>query len=128
MIGDAMAFLDLAFLSRRKFAEHLSKMPSRLPLQCLPRHFGMNATWELYSHFVWLGLSYSSFVKLPFACGGALSDLKTDTAGRMMVPTKAGSQRKVRSSMRQLQTVGRNRDLLRKNARTAPPITLIPAS
>jgi hypothetical protein len=46
MIGDAMAFLDLAFLSRRKFAEHLSKMPSRLPLQCLPtalwyeRHMG----------------------------------------------------------------------------------------
>ena len=68
MIGDAMAFLDLAFLSRRKFAEHLSKMPSRLPLQCLPTALWYERHMDLYSHFVWLRLPYSSFVKLPFAC------------------------------------------------------------
>src|ERR1700724_1224946 len=28
----------------------------------------MNTTWYLYSHFVWLRLSISSIVKLPFVC------------------------------------------------------------
>jgi hypothetical protein len=40
MIGDAMAFLDLAFLSRRKFAKHLSKIPTRWPVQFLPPALG----------------------------------------------------------------------------------------
>jgi hypothetical protein len=40
VIGDAMAFLDLAFLRRCKFAEHLSKMPSQVPGQFLPEALG----------------------------------------------------------------------------------------
>jgi len=54
MIGDAMAFLDLAFLRRSKYAEHLSKMPSRLPDSVFPRHLRKNTTWDLRSHFVGL--------------------------------------------------------------------------
>jgi hypothetical protein len=34
------------------------------------RHLGMNTTWYLHSHLVWLRLSYSSIVDLPFLCFG----------------------------------------------------------
>jgi hypothetical protein len=63
----------------------------------------MNATWDLYSPFVWLRLSVLVHRETSFrVLGGARSDLKKDT-GRMVVADKAGFQRKVRSSMRQLQ-------------------------
>src|ERR1700676_1719854 len=34
----------------------------------LLRHFGMNTTWYLHSHFVWLRLSNSSILDLLFVC------------------------------------------------------------
>src|ERR1051326_2816689 len=34
------------------------------PYRVLLRHLGMNTTWYLHSHLVWLRLSYSSIVEL----------------------------------------------------------------
>src|SRR5207302_9124700 len=38
------------------------------PYSVFLRHFGINTTWYLHSHFVWLRLSISSIVKLLFVC------------------------------------------------------------
>src|ERR1700739_3068421 len=38
------------------------------PYNAFLRHFGMNTTWYLHSHFVWLRLSISSIVKFPVVC------------------------------------------------------------
>src|SRR5436309_14945032 len=38
------------------------------PYSVFLRHFGINTTWYLHSHFVWLRLSISSIAKLLFVC------------------------------------------------------------
>jgi hypothetical protein len=39
--------------------------PQEPPVSTLRRHFGINTTWYLHSHLVWLRLSISSIVEIP---------------------------------------------------------------
>src|SRR3990170_7248064 len=40
------------------------------PYNVFLRHLGMNITWYLHSHFVWLRLSISSIANSPIVCFG----------------------------------------------------------
>ena len=50
-------FFDPAHLLLGKLPEHLAKCFRRLPYNTFRRHFGINTTWYLHSHFEWLKLS-----------------------------------------------------------------------
>ena len=52
-----MPLLDSALFLRRKLAKHFPQIFPRSLYNVFLRHFGMNTTWYLQSHFVWLKLS-----------------------------------------------------------------------
>jgi hypothetical protein len=56
MIQHEMTFFDPALLLQGQLAEHVSEMLPQFPLSTFLRYFGMNTTWYLHSHFVWLRL------------------------------------------------------------------------
>src|SRR6202521_3443596 len=68
VIRHEMAFFNLAFLLQRQLAEDLAEMPSQFPVKRLSAALGNEHNMILHSHLLWLRLSYSSIVKLPFVC------------------------------------------------------------
>jgi hypothetical protein len=60
MVRQQMPFFDPALLLLGKLPEHLAQCFRRLPYNTFRRHFGINTTWYLHSHFEWLKLSKSS--------------------------------------------------------------------
>jgi hypothetical protein len=61
-------FFDSALLLLDKLPEHLAKCFRRLPYNTFQRHFGINTTWYLHSHFEWHKLSNSSIQFLLEVC------------------------------------------------------------
>src|SRR3972149_7064919 len=59
--------LPFCSANRRKTSPKYRRSPL---YKVLRRHFGMNTTWYLHSHFVWFRLPCSSIVDLLFVCFG----------------------------------------------------------
>ena len=68
VIGQQMPFFDSTLLLHSQLAEYFSQVLPQLPYSVFLRHFGMNTTWYLHSHFVWLRLSIPPIAKLLFVC------------------------------------------------------------
>jgi hypothetical protein len=68
VIRHQVTFFDPAFFLLRQLAKHLPEVPSQLPVKCLPAALGNEHNMIFALPLLWLRLSYSSIVKLPFVC------------------------------------------------------------
>lgn len=49
-----MSFKHFTFSLSGQFVKHFTKVLAQLAIQSLLRHFGIQTTWYLHSHFEWL--------------------------------------------------------------------------
>ena len=85
-----MTFFDPAFLLLCQLAKHIPEVPPQLPVKRLPAALGNEH--NMIFALLWLRLSYSSIVKLPFVCVVA-HDQKfrrwaTDVNVKLMLPPR----------------------------------------
>src|SRR5262249_39532424 len=63
-----MSLYDPAFLLPCPLSENSPRCPRNSEYRGVLRRFGMNTTWYLQSHFVWLRLSARPSMEFPLVC------------------------------------------------------------